>query len=201
MSSVSRHQSALHEHIEHVGQRLLVRSSNGCRSRGCQDGSHAHSLIADQVEPFYRPGDLIEVRVLVSLRGVNYFRRLATTISAGEGQQGASPTTWRRSVVVVGRSVAVLVSAGAPSGAQAPSVIQKKPCLEGTRRSQCARIMTGAQVPDGARPCRGVSRAPSESWGPQTPAAPNDARGDRWPRPSPSDRGRSGPIARRSNCW
>jgi hypothetical protein len=52
------------------------------------------------------------------MRGVNYFRRLATTISAGEGQQGVSPTTWRHSVVVVGRLVAVEdVSAGAPAGA------------------------------------------------------------------------------------
>ena len=52
------------------------------------------------------------------LRGVNYFRRLATTISAGQGQQRVSPTTWRYSVVVVGRLVAVEnVSAGAPIGA------------------------------------------------------------------------------------
>ena len=40
-----------------------------------------------------------------------------TTISAGQDQQ-ESPTTWRRSVVVVGRLVAVKdVSAGAPAGA------------------------------------------------------------------------------------
>jgi hypothetical protein len=52
------------------------------------------------------------------LRGVNYFRRFATTISAGDGQQGVSPTTWRHSVIVVGRSVAVSdVSAEAPAGA------------------------------------------------------------------------------------
>jgi hypothetical protein len=52
------------------------------------------------------------------LRGVNYFRRLATTISAGQGQQRVSPTTWRYTVVVVGRLVAVEnVSAGAPIGA------------------------------------------------------------------------------------
>jgi hypothetical protein len=49
------------------------------------------------------------------MRGVNYFRRLATTISAGDGQQGVSPTTWRHSVIVVGRLVAVeYFSAGAP---------------------------------------------------------------------------------------
>jgi hypothetical protein len=52
------------------------------------------------------------------MRGVNYFRRLATTISAGMGRQGVSPTTWRHSVIVVGRLVAVeSVSAGAPIGA------------------------------------------------------------------------------------
>jgi transposase InsO family protein len=52
------------------------------------------------------------------VRGVNYFRRLATTISAGQGQQRVSPTTWRYTVVVVGRLVAVEnVSAGAPIGA------------------------------------------------------------------------------------
>ncbi len=43
---------------------------------------------------------------------------VATTISAGDGQQGVSPTTWRHSVIVVGRLVAVEhISAGAPSGA------------------------------------------------------------------------------------
>src|SRR5439155_4837191 len=40
---------------------------------------------------------------------------VATTISAGQGQQGESPTTWRHSGVVVGRLVAVeYISAGAP---------------------------------------------------------------------------------------
>jgi hypothetical protein len=43
---------------------------------------------------------------------------VATTISAGDGQQGVSPTTWRHSVIVVGRLVAVEhISAGAPAGA------------------------------------------------------------------------------------
>jgi hypothetical protein len=61
-----------------------------------------------------RNGELLDSH----LRGVNYFRRLATTISAGQDQQRVSPTTWRHSVVVVGRLVAVKnVSAGAPIGA------------------------------------------------------------------------------------
>jgi hypothetical protein len=52
------------------------------------------------------------------VRGVNYFRLLTTTISAGRDRQGASPTTRRHSVIVVGRLVAVEnVSAGAPIGA------------------------------------------------------------------------------------
>ena len=63
--------------------------------------------------------DVLDVGLLRDVRGVNYFCRLATTISAGRRvSKGVSPTTWRHSVVVVGRSVAVKdVSAGAPAGA------------------------------------------------------------------------------------
>ena len=46
----------------------------------------------------------------------NYFCRR-------RGSKGVSPTTWRHSVVVVGRSVAVTCSAGAPTGAEAPAAI------------------------------------------------------------------------------
>ena len=54
---------------------------------------------------------------------------------------------------------------------------------------------------DWRRLCRGVWPARSGSWGHRTPAAPSDAPGDRSPRPSPSDRERSDPTARRSDCW
>ena len=125
----------------------------------------------------------------------NYFCRRRVS-------KGVSPTTWRHSVVVVGRSVAVKdVSAGAPAGAEAPAEIPGMPARESPDRFVGARFMAWARRPDGAWPCRGVSRARSGSWGHQIPAGPSDAPGDRSPRPSPSDRGRSDPSARRSDCW
>jgi hypothetical protein len=78
-------------------------------SRG---SNHAASLTWRAV-----PNDSVQPK-LFGMRGVNYFRLLTTTISAGRDRQGASPTTRRHSVIVVGRLVAVEnVSAGAPIGA------------------------------------------------------------------------------------
>ena len=93
------------------------------------------------------------------------------------------------------------VSAGAPTGAEAPS---RDPGNTGARRHTIglagARFMVRPRRPDASWPCRGASRARSGSWGHRIPAAPSDAPGDRSPRPSPSDRERSDPTARRSDC-
>ena len=150
--------------------------------------------------------------LLASRRQMNVSHRprcAESTTSAGcrqlflpvQGQQGMSPTTWRHSVVVVGRLVAAKdVSAGAPAGAEAPAEIRGRLLRERADRSGGTRVMSWGLRADGP-PSRGVSRARCGSWGPQTPAAPNGGRGDRWPRPWPSDRGRSDPTARRSSYW
>jgi hypothetical protein len=82
----------------------------------------------------------------------NYFCRR-------RGSKGVMPTTWHRSVVVVGRLVAgENGSAGAPIGAEAPPAIPGMRTCEVHDRSAGARLMvSGVRRP--SWPCRGGSPA------------------------------------------
>ena len=157
-------------------------------------------LIRRRIGPGHHPilevaGHSIPIarRQLLLPGGDNYFCRR-------RGSKGASPTTGPRSVVVVGRSVAVKRSAGAPTGAEAPAERPGIQACDIHNRFEGVRFMMSGLPPGETWPCRGVSRARCESWRHRTPAARSDARADRSPRPSPSGRGRSDPSARRSNC-
>ena len=135
------------------------------------------------------------------VRDVNYFCRWRQLFLPAKGEQRSVAHHLAHSVVVVGRSVAGEdVSAGAPAGAEAPAEAPGTQERESPDPSDSARFMELGLPSEGAWLCRGVWRARSGSWRHQIPTGPNDAPSDRSPRRSPSDRGRSDPSARRSDC-
>src|SRR6266852_52507 len=99
-------------------------------------------------DPFH-PSPIARSQLLLPVSDDYFCRRRVS--------KGASPTTWRRSVVVVGRSVAVEdVSAGAPAGAEAPAEIPGKQELTAHDSSVGARFMMSGRQPVGAWSSRGV---------------------------------------------